>query len=91
MDYKICIFIEQNFIPLRYKKNLEVFIYSLKEFCNVYLYSPDIDYFYQKNSNNISILKLNNIMTFRNNIYYNGIFDALIYCELNCRYDSPSF
>ena len=73
----ICIFLEQYFIPQRYKDNIKRFIYSLSNKHRIIVFSPNIDIIYNININNIKTINLHNIMTITTPVF-NTKFDILI-------------
>ena len=58
MTYSICIFLEQYYLPKRYKENIEYMIYILKKKYLVDIFSPDIDMNLNFNKNYLKILDI---------------------------------
>jgi hypothetical protein len=75
---RICIFLEQDLIPKRYKENIERFLYSLNKSYEIIIYSPNIDL--KKNHKNgtyIRNITINGCVTYKL-ATYSDTFDILI-------------
>lgn len=78
---RICIFLEQYLLPKRYKENIERFIYSLKKYYEITIFSPDIDmnFRYEINNNNIKYIHIKDCKTINSETYTNiETFNILI-------------
>ena len=77
MQESVCIFLEQNYLPKRYKENIENFFFILKENYRVDIFSPEIDMNSNYNHNLIKILH-NNKMCVKTSAWFKSYYDILI-------------
>lgn len=77
MKESICIFLEQYYLPKRYRDNIENFVYNLSSKFIVDVFSPEIDINLKYNSNYSQILKLRKVSQ-RTSACFSKNYDILI-------------
>ena len=81
---RICIFLEQYLIPKRYKENIERFIYSLNDFYEIIIYSPNIDLkINYKNNNYIRYIFINDSITYKCASYTSTCDILILFSDYN--------
>ena len=77
MSESICIFLEQNYLPKRYKENIEYLFFLLKEKYSVDIFSPDIDLNSNYKNNLIEVID-NKKISVKTSATHKYFYDMLI-------------